>query len=236
MIPLLGVNGVVVSDIHDTNFNTYGNNIVGLPNGGVVIVGEMYDNGSDFLVVEKFNGNGVIDSSFTLPLKYGGYRNGASSQQDGKIIVIAPYAIAPFHSTVVRLSLEGGEIDTTFGAGGYASALVKHVYIMNLLGLSNGKIAVFGAESLNNGNPPTIVTMMDQNGSIDTTFGNGGHSRADLTDTYEFLVAGLEQPDGKLIFAGMADWKPLLLRLNPDGTRDLTFGTEGAVIDPCLLW
>jgi len=46
------------------------------------------------------------------------------------------------------------------------------------------------------------------------------------------ITDGVEQPDGKLVFAGMADWNLFMIRIHPEGTIDHSFGTDGYVIDP----
>ena len=80
-------------------------------------------------------------------------------------------------------------------------------------------------------------------GALDPTFGNGaGYVTASLSPSSRFNQAysALVQPDGKIIATGMVWLGPLpangssagLLRYNPDGSLDTSFGTGGEVLGP----
>ena len=79
-----------------------------------------------------------------------------------------------------------------------------------------------------------------QIGSLDPTFGNAGK----FTTTYipgnsEEVTCMLTQPDGKILIGGSTGGpniyfdsrKYLIARINPDGTRDNTFGVNGFIAD-----
>jgi uncharacterized delta-60 repeat protein len=68
-------------------------------------------------------------------------------------------------------------------------------------------------------------------GDLDTTFGAAGTTRTDLGST-EMTRALILQPDGKLVVAGDTDVgpsAPVLIRYNPNGSPDPTFGIAGTV-------
>ena len=80
------------------------------------------------------------------------------------------------------------------------------------------------------------VVRYNPNGSLDTSFGNGGIVTTTFPEgSYAFDVA--LQADGKIIAAGtvFVDFNPgeysdtdfALARYNPDGTPDATFGSGG---------
>jgi len=223
-----GLNGLVETGLHDRNLNPYGINIVVFPDGEVVTLGEaMWDS----LVVKKFKHDGTIDAGFTTSLEdFFPYRFGTSSQQDGKVIVSAPKIKDQYQTAVVRLNVDGG-FDNSFGNGGVASVYLEHAYESNLLELGNGKIIVFGSENVNNSNIPTVVTSLNANGTIDSTFGLNGTFRRDILNGAEFIPSGVVQADGKLLFAGMVNYRLLLLRLNPEGTIDSTFSEDGIFVN-----
>jgi len=224
-----GAGGFVYIDLKDRNLNPYGDNMVALPNGALAIVGDLW---WDSLFVEKYADYGIKEAAFTTHFTdFSQYQVGASIQKDGKIIVSGYKTLPPFHTAIARMNVDGG-IDTTFGMGGTASVFLDHIYVSNLFELSNGKIISYGCENLNNGNPPTVITRLNTDGSIDSTFGINGTFRRDIISGYEFIPTGLEQPDGKLLFVGMASWTILMLRLNPDGQIDSTFGQFGIMLDP----
>jgi len=69
-------------------------------------------------------------------------------------------------------------------------------------------------------------------GSLDPLFDGDGMLAADLfTSHSEYLYALAQQPDGKLIAAGDffdgVDFNIVLARYHPDGSPDLSFGTDG---------
>jgi uncharacterized delta-60 repeat protein len=67
-------------------------------------------------------------------------------------------------------------------------------------------------------------------GSFDPSFGSGGvvHSKADSPDPYASGVA--VQSDGRIIEVGQSASKFLVMRFNPNGTIDTSFGTGGRVL------
>ena len=78
------------------------------------------------------------------------------------------------------------------------------------------------------------VTVYSQNpGTLDNTFGTSGKVLSDLYYNQEARDIAI-QPDGKIVIAGSnkvlssgADYNFYVSRFNPDGTIDLTFGTNG---------
>jgi len=227
-----GGTGQIETNLADKNLNPYGYNLALLPNGEVVIVGAPYE---DSLGAKKYRNDGTLDAGFTTIL--GGFAQnhfGASLQKDGKAIVSGYLSKAPFYSAVARLNLNGG-MDASFGNNGIASVFLRHAYETNLLELANEKIIIFGSEDINNSNIPTVVTRLNANGTIDSSFGINGTFRRDILNGPEFIPAGVEQADGKLLFAGMVNYRLLLLRLNPDGTLDSTFSEDGILINPMPL-
>ena len=70
-------------------------------------------------------------------------------------------------------------------------------------------------------------------GSHDLSFGNGGVVTTSIPGGYAFGNAAVLQPDGKIVVAGYY-WPQgprvfALVRYNPDGSLDPTFGTNGIV-------
>ncbi len=68
-------------------------------------------------------------------------------------------------------------------------------------------------------------------GVLDPAFGNGGivTTNFGFGETTEAANKVLLQPDGKIILAGGGSSYSKLARYNPDGTLDISFGTEGKV-------
>jgi uncharacterized delta-60 repeat protein len=79
----------------------------------------------------------------------------------------------------------------------------------------------------------SAASMTAQSGTLDTSFGNNGFATTQVSATYNFASATLVQPDGKILVVGdsgePATYKATVVRFNPDGTLDTSFGTGGNV-------
>jgi uncharacterized delta-60 repeat protein len=165
-------------------------------------------------------------------------------QADGKLVVVGQtykhndYSDEDF--VVTRYNTDG-TLDNTFGARGRVrtdfpglAAVPSAVLIQ-----PDGKIVVAGgAFPLFTFAGNFEVVRYNPNGSLDTSFGNGGIVTTNFPEgSYAFDVA--LQPDGKIIAAGtvfvdfvigdQSDTDFALARYNPDGTPDATFGNGGQV-------
>ena len=170
--------------------------------------------------------------------------NAVAIQADGKLVVVGTtYQDNDFSNedfAVARYNPDG-TLDKTFGAGGKVqtdfpglAAVASSVVIQ-----PDGKIVVAGgAFPLFTFLGDFKVVRYNPNGSLDTSFGDGGIVTTTFPEgSYAFDVA--LQTDGKIIAAGtvFVDFDPgessntdfALARYNPDGTPDATFGNGGQV-------
>jgi uncharacterized delta-60 repeat protein len=170
--------------------------------------------------------------------------NAVAIQADGKLVVVGQsyknndYSQEDF--VVARYNTDG-TLDTTFGGRGRVrtdfpglAAVPSSVVIQ-----PDGKIVVAGgAFPLFTFLGNFEVVRYNPNGSLDTSFGDGGIVTTFFPQgSYAFDVA--LQPDGKIIAAGtvFVDFDPgessdtdfALARYNTDGSPDATFGTGGQV-------
>jgi uncharacterized delta-60 repeat protein len=170
--------------------------------------------------------------------------NAVAVQADGKLVVVGTaykhndYTDEDF--VVTRYNTDG-TLDTAFGRGGKArtdfpglAAVPSSVMIQR-----DGKIVVAGgAFPLFTFLGNFELVRYKPNGSLDTSFGNGGIVTTNFPEgSYASDVA--LQPDGKIIAAGTvfvnfipgepSDTDFALARYNPDGTPDATFGNGGQV-------
>ena len=170
--------------------------------------------------------------------------NAVAVQADGKLVVVGTtynrndYSDEDF--VVVRYNADG-TLDNTFGSRGKVrtdfpglAAVPSSVVIQ-----PDGKIVVAGgAFPLFTFLGNFEVVRYNPNGSLDTSFGNGGVVTTIFPQgSYAFDVA--LQTDGKIIAVGtvfvnfdpgeQSDTDFALARYNPDGTPDATFGSGGQV-------
>ena len=170
--------------------------------------------------------------------------NAVAVQADGKLVVVGTaykqndYSDEDF--VVARYNTDG-TLDTTFGRSGRVrtdfpglAAVPSSVVIQ-----PDGKIVVAGgAFPLFTFLGDFKVVRYNPNGSLDTSFGDGGIVTTNFPQgSYAFDLA--LQSDGKIIAAGtvfvdfnpgeMSDTDFALARYNPDGSLDTTFGNSGTV-------
>jgi uncharacterized delta-60 repeat protein len=170
--------------------------------------------------------------------------NAVAVQADGKLVVVGTaykqndYSDEDF--VVARYNTDG-TLDTTFGRSGRVrtdfpglAAVPSSVVIQ-----PDGKIVVAGgAFPLFTFLGDFKVVRYNPNGSLDTSFGDGGIVTTTFPQgSYAFDLA--LQSDGKIIAAGtvfvafdpgeMSDTDFALARYNPNGSLDTTFGNSGTV-------
>ena len=77
----------------------------------------------------------------------------------------------------------------------------------------------------------SVAATNAQSGVLDPTFGTNGIVTTQVSTTYNFGMATVVQPDGKIIvvgYAGMpATYKAAVVRYNTDGSLDNSFGDAG---------
>jgi len=208
--------------------------VVVQPDGKVLVGGEFTSyNGSaaapDYVL--RLNADGSLDPTFN-PSGAGanGYVYALAEQPDGKVLVGGGFttyngsAAAP--DNLLRLNANG-TLDTGFNNGGAgADNAVLAVAVQ-----ADGKVLVGGGFAAYNGNAaaPDRVLRLNANGSLDTSFNNGGTG---ANNNYVWTIG--VQADGKVLvggefttYNGSAAAPDNLLRLNANGTLDNTFNSGG---------
>lgn len=153
--------------------------------------------------------------------------------------VVAALVLAPVTVTAT-------ELDTTFGTAG--RVILDQGMSRQTNGAiqqRDGKIVVVGITpaglSPNNmTTDPTrdvVVARFDADGNPDPTFGGDGVVTIDFDGTDDRGYDIAEQPDGKLVIVGSAQYATLnvdaaIARLNPDGSLDSSFNGSGVRVQP----
>jgi uncharacterized delta-60 repeat protein len=224
------------------------------PDGKIIAVGNTgvvdAPTGPNFAIA-RYNTNGTLDTSFgpshnglvTTSILGDDHALSVVLQPDGKIVVAGEAQASssgPGADALVRYNADGS-LDTSFGKGGIinmsvvpgADQLFNAVTLetVNVGGVPTTKILA----SSNSTSPDGIVVVrFNLDGSLDSTFGSGGTVFLQSTDSHASTFGLIVQPDGKIVDSanitnsqGVRD--PAVLRLNPDGTLDTSFGPGGAV-------
>ena len=132
-----------------------------------------------------------------------------------------------------------GDLDPTFGPDGKVLTDFDHtVDIANGVAIQpDGKIVVVGTTHGENdfSNEDFAVARYNQDGTLDKSFGVGGKVQTDFPNLAAVASSVVVQTDGKIVVAGgafplftfLGDFK--VVRYNPDGSLDGSFGDGGIV-------
>lgn len=161
-------------------------------------------------------------------------------QADGKVVVVGgaqtDFALARFDSN--------GALDPTFG-GGTGKVVTDladtHDCAYAVAIQTDGKIVIAGETGLYPGSRIDFAILRyNSDGSLDSTFGNGGVVKTDFYNDDDRVKALAIQTDGKIVVAGYASNNAIahdfaLARYNSDGSLDENFGFQGKVITSFFL-
>ncbi len=157
-------------------------------------------------------------------------------QADGKIVVAGYTLITPtnYDFAVVRYNNDGS-LDPTFGNGGKVITPLSDSYDLAhaVVIQTNGKIVVAGRVQAG-GNDHIALVRYNSDGTLDMTFGTGGQVGTAI-NIFDAGFALALQPDGKIVVAGVSlvqRFDFAVVRYNPNGSLDQTFGTGGTVTTP----
>jgi uncharacterized delta-60 repeat protein len=212
-----------------------------LVQGGCSGKGSTFD--YDFSLI-RLNADGSLDSTFGSGGKFivpmgSGYDQGGSliQQIDGKL-VLGGYSFNGSNDdfSLIRLNTDGS-LDSTFNGNGRLIVPVGsgHDNGVSLTQQADGKLVLSGT-SYNGSNDDFSLIRLNTNGSLDSTFGNGGKLIMPVGSGDDWGQSLTQQADGKLVLGGISingsneDFS--LIRLNTDGSLDSTFGSGGKLIVP----
>jgi uncharacterized delta-60 repeat protein len=154
-------------------------------------------------------------------------------QPDGKIVTagVSDGEGGNPKLAVVRLR-SNGKFDNTFSEDGKRRVDITSGWdaAFAVAIQPDGKIVTAGEGGTTNSQ--FAIVRLNQNGSMDKSFSDDGQRRVDLSSDSDRGYAVAIQPDGKIVVAGRAgEYESMfgLLRLNPDGTIDKTFSSDGKV-------
>lgn len=156
---------------------------------------------------------------------------------NGKILIISeeltnPQTFQPYRYNLIRLNADGTP-DTTYGLNGVVTLTglqsnQQFSRFFNCNRQTDGKILCVDLQS---------VYRFNENGTLDPTFsGDGVHTPNVDQQASEKLAAVIQQPDGKIVVAGMITInfsqpsKLFLVRYETNGNLDQTFGDQGGFI------
>jgi uncharacterized delta-60 repeat protein len=248
--PTAGPSGIVTSLSTTPNFSDQANAVVLQPDGKFLVAGFAAGTGANTdTTVARYNADGSLDLTFgggdgvatinvnTSPTGTDTGR-GIVVQPDGRILVVGT-ATTPSTGTDITLSRlnPDGSLDSSFGGGdGILTTPIAPLTgndAGNGIALqADGKIIVVGTTNVGPASEIAVVRF-NADGTLDTTFDTDGFAIAGVSALADESQAVRLQPDGKIVVSGYAsiagDPAFLVARFNADGSRDITFGTNGIV-------
>jgi uncharacterized delta-60 repeat protein len=152
--------------------------------------------------------------------------------------------VAGFASGSSSVSAAPGDLDQSFGIQGRRVILIPNSQpnfmiwntAQDIVVQPDGKILVAGGANDTNSGFSFIVVRFNTDGSLDSGFASGGVFRYEFGSGSDEAQGIALQPDGKIVVAGKANVNPTaadtafgVIRLNPNGSFDSTFGNNGVV-------
>jgi uncharacterized delta-60 repeat protein len=223
-----------------------GNSVAIQADGKILVAGNSSDAGGsnyDFSLF-RYNTDGSLDTSFSsdgiVTTNLGGANDYAVSsliQADGKIILFGQTDAGGGGSNfaLVRYNADGS-LDTSFAGTGIVNTNIGAQDAASSATLeADGKILVVG-QIWNNAYSSSDIALVRYNadGSLDTSFGGTGKVTINI-GARDYGSAITVEADGKILVAGTTSGSNnqnrdfVLIRYNPDGSLDSSFGNQGIV-------
>ncbi|MBE9211527.1 DUF4347 domain-containing protein [Plectonema cf. radiosum LEGE 06105] len=236
-----GNNGKVITQISSDTDTGY--DLAIQSDGKIVLVGNTQNGTQVDIAIARYNADGSLDNQFGNSGKVvtdfenkNDYVKTVAIQSDGKIIVGGRIQSNNTHHdpdfALIRYNTDG-TLDTGFGVGGRVITAVTsgQDLIDTIIIQPDGKILAVGSAGLSD----FALVSYNVDGSLNTSFGNGGKVLTDFGNKWDFGNFAAIQPDGKIVVAGFTgdidvEASFALARYNADGSLDSSFGNNGKVV------
>lgn len=139
----------------------------------------------------------------------------AAIQSDDKLVYIGQCELGNY---IARTNING-TLDTSFNAIGYK--FINGGSINSIAIQSNGQIIYSTGQ---------VIYLLNNDGSSDTSFGNQGSIKLDYNSNFISIISIKIQSNGKILVLGSCLDDFCTVRLNPDGSYDTTFDSDGKAI------
>lgn len=217
------------------------------PDGKIVVVGDGSNQISQFCALARYLPNGALDTTFSGDGKFlvdvsstsfFEFLRSVAIQSDGKIVAAGSANISSNQDFLLLRLTVAGTLDTTFSSDGIATAGLGGSDEARDVAIQPDSKIVAGGSGTSSGfsNVKSAAARYNANGSLDTSFDTDGKFLFNVSAITgsNFAVAVAIESGGKIILAGIVivtgDRKPLVLRLNANGSLDTSFGNGGIVI------
>ena len=209
----------IESDFDNTNGFNGSVTVISLQTDGKILIGGQFSTykGLTEIRIIRLNSDGSKDLTFDNSIGFNSNVIAIALQTDGKILVGGNFTTYKglTENRIIRLNLDGTKdltFDNSIGFNGGVNAIALQ---------TDGKILIGGNFTTYKGLAENRIIRLNSDGSKDLTFDN---SIGFNTNVFSIAL----QSDGKILVGGFfATYKGLtenkIIRLNSDGTKDLTF-------------
>ena len=234
-----GKSGRVVVDL---GADEQGRAVTVRPDGRLVVAGQRATGGaSNFLAVQLRNPQADPDPAYGGGSGWSNADMGSPSEAaeavalgPGGSILLGGYAGSPDRDfALTRLRNPEGTFDPLFAPGqsrAFANFGGNNDVAQAMAIQPDGKVVLAGFTNAAGG-LDFAIARFTQAGALDSGFGDAGKVRVEMggLDRAEGIAV---QPNGKIVVAGTSAGNFAILRLQPNGQRDSTFGNDGkAIVD-----
>jgi uncharacterized delta-60 repeat protein/RHS repeat-associated protein len=242
-----GTQGIVTTSTGSgKNVGGSANAMVVLSSGNILVAGYGYDsNGDQQAVLVEYNSDGSLDTSFgndgivILSLGYPSEANAVTVLGDGSILVTGSETESNGYQDIVLAELtDTGSLDTSFGAN--ASGIVTEQIgayssgnAISAPSNGDGPIIVAGKGTDANGYSEMAVLEFNSDGTLDTSFGDGGIATEEVGESSQVNSVVVES-SGTIVAVGWGTdaatghREMALVGFDAsDGSVDTSFGTDG---------
>ncbi len=202
------------------------------PDGKIVVgadaqLGTLDDEGSRDFLAARYSRDGSLDTGFgnggsaIANFTGAGLSNSSVNsvvrQDDGKILLVGQATDRTGVSGAVDFAIArynaNGTLDTSFGTNGKVLTDFSNGFDIAKSAVlqPDGKLLVVGNTAVDPffdqfDQSDIVVVRYNLDGSLDTTFGNGGKTIIDITNYLDFGNSIALQADGKIVLAGSVDY------------------------------
>jgi uncharacterized delta-60 repeat protein len=191
-------------------------------------------------LVARFSALGIIDNSFGTNGRFISTANQKGQAQDvvidssGRIVFVGSIVgtVAPDAAIVGRLTITGS-LDTSFATQGYLIDEFNGDPQLNAIALRpNGNLVAVGTY----GGPfpstqqSPIIVCLTQTGAFDSDCGVNGWTYLPTANSDVYADDVFVTADNRILLSGASDdgtARPIVMRLNHNGTPDSSFATSG---------
>jgi len=233
--------GKVMASFEGYN-NDYGRSII-IDNFGHIVIAGYASNGSDYdFSLARYNGDGSLDTSLggtgKVMTNFEGYnddygRSVVVDSQDHIIVAGYSYNGVNYDFSLARYNGDGS-LDTSLGGTGKVMINFEgyNDYGQSIIIDNLGHIVIAGY-TYNGSNYDFAIARHNNDGGLDTSFGNNGKVITDFSTGSDSGQSVLIDGNGDIVVAGYAyngvnnDFA--IARYNSDGSLDTSFGNNGKV-------